>query len=86
MAKEERYQCPCCGYYTLYERGGDDICQVCFWQDDDPTEIFDQAVPERPQGPNHVQLWQVRENFLAFGASEDRVKQYVRPPHPDEIR
>ena len=28
------YPCPCCGFITLPERGGDDICPVCFWEDD----------------------------------------------------
>lgn len=25
------YACPCCGYLTLDERGGYEICSVCFW-------------------------------------------------------
>ncbi|MFG1660373.1 CPCC family cysteine-rich protein [Micromonospora chersina] len=28
------YACPCCGYLTLDERGGSEICPVCFWEDD----------------------------------------------------
>ena len=79
-----QHQCPCCGYCTLNDRGGYDICPVCFWEDDDPTEVFDQPAPDRPRGPNHVQLWQARENYLAFGASEERIKEYVRPPRPEE--
>lgn len=82
MAQTQQFQCPCCGYFTLDSRGGDDICPVCFWEDDDARETFGQPAPERPEGPNHVHLWQARENFLAFGASEERVKQFVRPPNP----
>ena len=26
--------CPCCGYLTLDERGGYEICPVCYWEDD----------------------------------------------------
>src|SRR5690349_12959899 len=26
--------CPCCGRATLDERGGYDICRVCWWEDD----------------------------------------------------
>ena len=85
MPSRQRYQCPCCGYYTLSSRGGHDICPVCFWHDDDPLEVFSQPAPERPRGPNHVHLWQARENFLASGASEERVNQYVRPPRKNEM-
>lgn len=28
------YSCPCCGHVTLTERGGDEICDECGWQDD----------------------------------------------------
>ena len=28
------YRCPCCGYKTLPERGGFELCPVCFWEDD----------------------------------------------------
>ena len=41
--------CPACGYPTLTERGGNHICVVCHWQDDDSTR--DQ--PDRPSALNH---------------------------------
>jgi hypothetical protein len=28
------YTCPCCGFPTLGDRGGFEICVVCFWEDD----------------------------------------------------
>lgn len=28
------YTCPCCGYQTLIERGINDICPLCNWEDD----------------------------------------------------
>ena len=31
---DKKYACPCCGFRTLDDRGGDDICPVCFWEDD----------------------------------------------------
>jgi hypothetical protein len=82
----DRSQCPCCGYYTLRGRGQDDICPVCFWHDDDASGEYGKAAPERPEGPNHVHLWQARENYLAFSASEERVRQYVRPAREIEKR
>ena len=30
----QRYRCPCCHFRTLSERGGFDVCPVCFWEDD----------------------------------------------------
>ena len=82
---EERYQCPCCGYYTIYLRGLHDICGVCGWRDDDFEEEYGQPVEDRPLGPNHVQLREARQNFLAFGASEERLRVRARPPRPDEM-
>jgi hypothetical protein len=82
---EERYQCPCCGYFTLDERGGHDICSVCWWQDDDFGEEYGQPVADRPLGPNHVQLREARLNYQHFGASEERRRVRARPPRPDEM-
>lgn len=79
------YRCPCCGYFTLGSRGGDDICPVCSWQDDDADEEFGQSATERPEGPNHVHLGQARLNYAVFGASEERLKGFVRPPYPEEM-
>lgn len=28
------YRCPCCQFRTLHERGGFELCPVCFWEDD----------------------------------------------------
>src|SRR3954447_19194782 len=53
-----RAQCPCCGYYTLDSRGSFDICQVCWWEDDDKSDMYGQPAPERPTGANRVQLWE----------------------------
>jgi hypothetical protein len=81
----QKHQCPCCGYLTLNERGGYEICKVCFWEDDDLREIYGHPTLQRLIGPNHIHLWQGRENFLFFGVCEARFKQYVRPPRPNEI-
>lgn len=36
--------CLCCGCLTLNERGGYDICPVCFWEDDAYIVIGDGAI------------------------------------------
>jgi len=77
-----RWLCPCCGYRTLAEEppGSYLICPVCFWEDD-PVQ-FDE--PNRRGGANGVSLNEARNNFRAFGASDERSKRRVRPPTTDE--
>ncbi len=77
-----KYRCPCCGYKTLDERGGYDICPVCFWEDDGQDE--EDAETNRPLGPNHLSLVQAREMYRRIGACEERLLLYVRPPLPEE--
>jgi hypothetical protein len=80
MAEPAGFPCPCCGYRTLpAESPSDEICPVCFWQDDfvdnRDTEVL---------GPNRVTLSVARANFLQWGASEERWVARVRPPRPEE--
>ncbi|HLG61050.1 MAG TPA: CPCC family cysteine-rich protein [Ktedonosporobacter sp.] len=78
-----KYSCPCCGYKTLDERGGYDICPVCFWEDDGQDDA--DATTNRPFGPNHISLAQARENYKRIGACDERILQHVRPPLPEEL-
>ena len=34
IMEKKKVRCLCCGYRTLDERGGYDICPVCFWEDE----------------------------------------------------
>ncbi|MBA3471544.1 MAG: hypothetical protein H0T53_18060 [Herpetosiphonaceae bacterium] len=76
-----RYPCPCCGFLTLEERGCWDICDVCFWEDD-PLQADD---PKFWGGANKMSLYEAQVAYKEIGAKEERVKQYVRSPTPDEI-
>jgi len=77
-----KYACPCCGYLTLDERGGDEICPVCFWEDDGQD---DEDADTVRGGPNRrLSLTQARSNFRECGASEARRLKNVRPPHEEE--
>lgn len=58
------FACPCCQYKTLDERGGYDICCVCFWEDDGNND------PTRYSGPNHITLGEGQKNFEKFGACD----------------
>ena len=56
-----RLTCPCCGYLTLGERGADEICYLCSWEDDGQD---DPQADERWGGPNQdYSLTQARLNF-----------------------
>ncbi len=74
--------CPCCGFYTLIKRADDEVCQVCFWQDDGQG---DQDADEVRGGPNKkLSLEQAKLNFVRFGAASEEWKTLVRPPKPSE--
>jgi len=77
-----RYACPCCGFLTLVEAptGTYDICEVCFWEDDN-AQFHD---PDYEGGANKVSLNQARENFRLHGVSEIRFEADVRSPLPEE--
>lgn len=79
--KGVRYQCICCGYFTLEEVDAYEGCPVCFWEDD-PVQNAD---PSYSGGANHPSLDEARHNFQAFGATERRFVQYVRQPLPEEM-
>ena len=76
------YRCPCCHYKTLEERGGYNICPVCFWEDDGQDD--EDAHTNRIFSPNHMSLEFARENYRRFGACEERLIQHVRLPLPEE--
>ncbi len=77
-----KYTCPCCSYKTLDEEppGTFDICPVCYWEDDD-VQFND---PDYAGGANTVSLRQAQKNYASFGASEKRVRGYVRSPNTNE--
>jgi hypothetical protein len=76
-------RCPCCGCKTLGERGGYEICHVCFWEDDGQDDSNADEVWGGPNGP--LSLTAARANFQAFGACSKRHQQFVRPPLPEEL-
>src|SRR5215216_1988474 len=44
------HACPCCGYLTLDDRAGYEICPVCSWEDDGQD---DHDADEVRGGPNY---------------------------------
>jgi len=77
------FRCPCCACATLSERGGFEICEVCFWEDDGQDDHDADVVRG---GPNRsLSLSQARQNFREFGACDRRSLEHVRKPKPEEL-
>jgi hypothetical protein len=76
-------RCPCCGCRTLGERGGFEICSVCFWTDDGQDDHDADVVRGGPNGA--LSLTEARANYLRFGACEESMASNVRPPRPEEL-
>ena len=81
--KRGRLPCPCCLFVTLDLDTplGERMCDVCRWIDD-PVQRNN---PDYTGGANAVSLTLARENFGRFGASQERFRDAVRPPRPEEI-
>jgi len=80
---KSRLPCPCCYHLTLLERGGFEICPICYWEDDGQDEPDAAVVRGGPNGT--LSLSQARANYQAFGASDIRARQHVRRPHAHEL-
>ena len=76
------YRCPCCGFRTLAERGGFDLCPVCFWEDDGQDEGDADMVRGGPNGG--LSLTMARRNFAEFGACERKFLGNVRKARAEE--
>lgn len=74
--------CPCCGYATLSERSGYEICQVCFWEDDGQDDADAGDVRGGPNGSSSLD--DARRHFLSLGASDRIGLAHVRRPGPRE--
>jgi Cysteine-rich CPCC len=70
-----KYQCPCCDYFTLEERGQYYICPICFWEDS--GQDIDQL--DEHSGPNHQTLRQGRAHFAEFGACDREMLAHTLP-------
>ncbi len=83
MTTNTKYQCPCCGYYTLISKAENSfqICPVCYWEDDG-VQLND---IDYEGGANKISLKQARLNFKKIGAIEEKYLKDVRHPLEDEM-
>ena len=83
LSDQKSYRCPCCKFKTLHGRGQDEICPVCFWEDDGQDEQDADAVWGGPNGLLSLRKGQL--NFKSFGACDPRHLTNVRKPEQDEF-
>lgn len=79
----KKYQCPCCSYFTynVPPAEGLGIYLPCLFLGKDPLI----ASNDDPSGSNHgITLNEAKSNYLKFGACEEEMLQYVRPPKSSE--
>jgi hypothetical protein len=75
------FRCPCCRCRTLAQRGANQICPVCFWEDDGQDDSDADVV----RGSNgKLSLTVARENYIQYGACESKFVAHVRAPLPEE--
>src|SRR5438067_2429244 len=65
------YRCACCGRLTLQERGAEEVCHICFWQDEGQDDPFASDVWAASNGK--LSLTQARQNFVQCGAYDPRI-------------
>jgi hypothetical protein len=82
MMETARFQCLCCGCWTLGQKppGTFGVCPVCGWQDD----AFQTKHPDFADGTNAVSLNTGRRNFSLLGASDPRRLGQTRRPTREE--
>jgi len=81
--REKTYRCPCCHFKTLHGRGVYEICEVCFWEDDEQDDHDADKVRGGPNG--ELSLKQARLNFVTHRASDPKFIANVRTPMSEEI-
>lgn len=82
QAENGLYACPCCGYATLNEVAGFEICRLCRWEDDGQD---DPQADEAWGGPNAGSLSEARANYLVFLESDANAPNLQRPQPSDVL-
>ncbi len=60
--------------------GTDEICEICFWQDDASSLRYATIA----DGPNKVSLIKAQRNYSRFGACEERLRSRARVPRASD--
>jgi hypothetical protein len=67
---------------TLRDRGEDEICPVCFWEDDGQDDHDADVVHGGANGG--LSLTAARANYQRIRVCDPKFAERVRPPTPEE--
>jgi uncharacterized protein YjbI with pentapeptide repeats len=79
----EAVNCPCCFSRTLSGRGGFEICEVCYWEDDGQDDADADVVRGGPNGT--LSLTAARANYATQRVSYSLHSASVRRPFFSEL-
>src|SRR6187402_2825976 len=67
--------CPCCGHLVFSAPpGSEDICMICFWEDDAQQLRF----PSLADATNVMSLVEAQQSYAKCGAVDERLASDVR--------
>lgn len=80
--ESKSFACRCCRYLTISDQW--DICPICGWEHDEIQE----SDPDDDGDANKVSLRQAQQNYVAFGACDERARQgyMCRRPTDADVR
>ncbi len=84
MAYPYAFSCPCCGFYTIDERGSFEICIICWWEDDGQSNLDAEKVRGGPNGK--YSLADARRNFRQHGHMYNAGEGIDIVEHPSKER
>lgn len=75
------FPCPCCGHLVFDgPPGSEDICLICFWEDDAQQLRF----PRLADATNVMSLVDAQLSYARCGAVDERFAADVRKPSAEE--
>jgi hypothetical protein len=82
-AAQSRFRCLCCGCRTLEAPGAQELCPVCWWEDDGQDDK--DASQARLTVNGELSLEEARANYVRYGAAHPRFLPYIRKPLASEL-
>jgi hypothetical protein len=83
MRRATASRCLCCGFKTLAMPEAQELCQVCWWQDDGQDDRDADVVRRTVNG--NLSLSEGRRNYKHLQAADPRYVGHVRVPRQEEF-